>query len=91
MNPKRLEARVSGFVQGVGFRYFVKRNADMLNLAGYAENLGDGSVLVVAEGEEKDLVKFLDILRKGNSFSLVKNVDYNFSEFLGEFSEFGVY
>lgn len=91
MSPKRLEARVSGFVQGVGFRYFVKRNANMLNLVGYTENLHDGSVQVVAEGEENNLVKFLDILRKGNSFSLVKNVDYNFSEPLGEFSAFEIY
>ncbi|MEA3314209.1 MAG: acylphosphatase [Caldisericota bacterium] len=91
MSPKRLEARVSGFVQGVGFRYFVKRNADILNLVGYTENLHDGSVHIMAEGEEKDLVKFLDVLRKGNSFSLVKNVDYSFSEPLGEFSAFKIY
>lgn len=91
MSPKRLEARVSGFVQGVGFRYFIKRNADMLNLVGYAENLRDGSVRVVAEGEEKDLVKFLDIVKRGNSFSLVKNVDYDFSDPLGEFSAFEIY
>ncbi len=91
MNLKRLEARVSGFVQGVGFRHFVKRNANMLNLVGYVENLRDGFVQVVAEGEENNLVKFLDILRKGNSFSLVKNVDYNFSDPLGEFSVFEIY
>ena len=46
----RLTAWVEGRVQGVGFRWWVRANALELGLAGYAENLADGRVKVVAEG-----------------------------------------
>ena len=47
---RRLTAWVEGRVQGVGFRWWVRANALELGLAGYAENLADGRVKVVAEG-----------------------------------------
>ncbi len=43
---------VSGRVQGVGFRYFVMREAEALRLAGWVRNLPTGDVEVVAAGEE---------------------------------------
>ena len=46
---------VSGRVQGVGYRYFVLREAERLGLAGFARNLPDGRVEVVAEGAEEVL------------------------------------
>jgi len=48
---RRLTAWVEGRVQGVGFRWWVRANALELRLAGYAENLPDGRVKVVAEGD----------------------------------------
>ncbi|MGH6830784.1 MAG: acylphosphatase, partial [Methylocella sp.] len=62
---QRLEARVYGLVQGVGFRYFVQRNAAMLDLTGVARNEPDGSVIVVMEGEEEDLQKLIAAMRQG--------------------------
>src|SRR5215475_13658086 len=50
MEILRLTAWVEGRVQGVGFRWWVRANALELGLAGYAENLTDGRVKVVAEG-----------------------------------------
>ena len=47
--PMRLTALVSGTVQGVGYRLFIQRYARDLGLCGYAENLSDGKVEVVAE------------------------------------------
>jgi len=47
---RQLTAWVEGRVQGVGFRWWVRANALELGLAGYAENLADGRVKVVAEG-----------------------------------------
>ena len=91
MSRKRLEAYVHGFVQGVGFRYFIMRNALKLNLTGFAKNLSNGDVQVVAEGEEKDLIKLLGILKRGNSFSHVENVDYAFKEPKGNLSGFETY
>jgi acylphosphatase len=48
----RLTAWVEGRVQGVGFRWWVRANALELGLTGYAENLTDGRVKVLAEGAE---------------------------------------
>ncbi len=91
MKEKRLEARVYGFVQGVGFRYFVKRNALRLGLSGYAKNLPDGSVEVVAEGSEESLLKLLEYLRQGNSYSRVEKVDYSFKDARNEVIGFETY
>jgi acylphosphatase len=85
---KRIEARIYGYVQGVGFRYFARRNALNLGLVGYARNLSDGSVEVVAEGEDKILETFLAILRKGSNYSSVDKVDYKKLDATGEFNEF---
>ncbi len=76
MPRKRLEAKVYGFVQGVGFRYFVKKNAVKLGLVGYAKNLPDGTVEVVAEGKERNLMELLNLLKIGNAYSEVEKVDY---------------
>lgn len=48
---KKLAARVSGRVQGVGYRYFARETAAMLGLNGFARNLPGGDVEVEAEGE----------------------------------------
>jgi acylphosphatase len=59
----RLTAWVEGRVQGVGFRWWVRANALELGLAGYAENLDDGRVKVVAEGAGdscRELLRRLD-------------------------------
>ena len=91
MKRKRLEARVYGFVQGVGFRYFVKRNALRLGLSGYAKNFPDGSVEVVAEGNEDALLKLLQYLKKGNSYSEVERVDYSLKDAHNDMASFETY
>src|SRR4051794_25389712 len=63
--PVRLDATVSGRVQGVGFRYFVLRVASGLDLTGWVANTPDGSVQCVAEGERRDLERLLSALRDG--------------------------
>ena len=91
MSLKRLDARVFGFVQGVGFRYFVRKNALKLELSGYAKNLADGSVEVVAEGEEKNILKLVDLLKKGNVYSTVESVDYKITDNVQGLSDFETY
>jgi|SRR5215472_12180076 len=58
----RLTAWVSGQVQGVGFRWWVRVNALELGLAGSAENLVDGRVRIVAEGERASCAALLDMV-----------------------------
>ena len=58
--PSMLHVKLiaSGRVQGVGFRDFVGRIGDLLSLAGYAKNLPDGTVEIVAEGEWEKIEEF---------------------------------
>ena len=66
---------VRGRVQGVGYRYFVLRQADALGVAGFARNLPDGSVEVVAEGSEPVLTHLEERLREGPGFASVAGVE----------------
>ena len=60
---QRLSAFVHGHVQGVGFRWSTRSRALQLGLVGYAANLADGRVHVVAEGPRTDLDQLLAYLR----------------------------
>jgi len=55
--------RVSGDVQGVGFRIFVKRLAEYMGLKGYVRNLANGSVEIYVEGDRQLIERFCDELR----------------------------
>lgn len=72
---RRLEARVYGQVQGVGYRYFARQTARRLNLQGYVRNRDDRSVEVVAEGAKGALDQFLAQLKRGPSAAAVERVD----------------
>ena len=83
--------RVSGRVQGVGFRYFVVREARRLGVAGYAMNLSDGSVEIRAEGESIVVQHLIDAVRRGPKGSRVDDVEIESVEITdGEMSEFDV-
>ncbi|WP_027483755.1 acylphosphatase [Deinococcus pimensis] len=86
----RLSALVSGRVQGVGYRRFVQRHARDLALSGYAENLGDGRVEVVAEGARGDLDRLLHWLRRGPPHAEVTTVEVQYAEDTG-LRDFHVY
>lgn len=79
-STERLTALISGDVQGVGFRAFVRRHALDLGLAGSAENLSDGRVEVVAEGPRSELEHLLVFLRRGPAHAKVENVEVHWSE-----------
>ena len=66
---------VRGRVQGVGYRYFVLRQADALGVSGFARNLPDGAVEIVAEGGEAALADFEARLREGPAFAEVTDVE----------------
>lgn len=66
---------VRGQVQGVGFRWFVMREAERLGLGGFARNLPDGSVEVVSQGPEAALDKLEAHLKRGPSHARVDAVE----------------
>ncbi len=67
---------VAGAVQGVGFRWFVARHARALGLAGFARNLADGRVEVVATGsDEAAMVRLEALLRDGPAHARVDAVE----------------
>lgn len=86
----RLEATVYGLVQGVFFRQFTLREAQRLNVVGWVANLPDGTVRVVAEGEEPALRSLLDFLRQGPPAAQVERVAVDWSTGAGEFIDFRV-
>jgi len=77
---------VHGRVQGVGYRYFVLRQAEALGVTGFARNRADGSVEVLAEGSEQALADLEAQLREGPSFSEVSHVERETVASRGDFS-----
>jgi acylphosphatase len=67
---------IAGAVQGVGFRWFVARHARSLDLTGYARNLADGRVEVVARGVDTARLERLEaLLRAGPASARVEQVE----------------
>lgn len=89
--PMRLHAIVSGTVQGVGFRYFVRSAATNFGLTGWVRNLPGGQVEVLAEGDEDNLQELEQQLWKGPHFSRVEDVEVTYSgEPVAEFTTFEI-
>jgi Acylphosphatases len=65
---------VKGRVQGVGFRWFVQREAAEIGLKGWVRNTDEGHVEIVASGDPEDLAELKDALRKGSRGSRVDAV-----------------
>jgi len=87
---QRLDARVTGRVHGVGFRYFVLREAIELGLTGWVANEADGSVRCVAEGPRARLETLLELLRDGPPAAIVDAVSEAWMPATGAFGSFGV-
>jgi len=90
MSEKRLHAFISGRVQGVGFRAFTERKANLYGLSGWVRNLPDGRVEVVAEGDEILLKEFLKDLKKGPPLARVDHIEVHWEEPTGEFFDFTI-
>ncbi len=87
----RLQAVISGRVQGVGFRDFVRREAASRGITGYVRNSDDGArVEVVAEGEDAALRALVEALRAGPRFARVERVDETYSDASNGFARFSV-
>jgi acylphosphatase len=79
---------ISGFVQGVSFRQFVKSNARQLGLTGWVHNTEDGGVEAVFCGDKEKIEKMIELCKKGPMLAEVKHVGFdwenpeNFTDFI---------
>ena len=82
--------RVTGRVQGVGYRYFVESAARSEGLSGWVQNQFDGSVEVVAEGDQESLLRFEAKLRRGPAHARVERVEVDEDVPSGRASDFTI-
>jgi acylphosphatase len=81
---------VSGMVQGVGFRYFVRQHATQLGLTGWVRNLPNGDVELEAEGVRESIERLLIYLRRGPGSATVSNLAVSWREPRGGFERFEI-
>jgi acylphosphatase len=88
MDKKLLyKIHVSGYVQGVGFRWSAAREAKRHGITGFVKNLSDGRVYIEAEGSAAQLEAFIEWCKKGPGFGFVESVEaksypaVNYTEF----------
>lgn len=87
---EQLHLFISGRVQGVGFRYFVLRQAKELGLTGWTRNLSDGRVEARAEGPRPALERLLSAAHQGPLGSAVSDVQAEWAAATGEFEGFEI-
>ena len=86
----RVHVFVSGFVQGIFFRYETRKMAYRRNVTGWVRNLFDGRVEAVFEGEKKDVDEMITFCRRGPQGAMVKDVKISWEEPTGEFRDFQI-
>ena len=85
---KRLTAYISGKVQQTGYRSKIVETARALRLKGFAENLDDGRVRIIAEGEEEKLKWFIEAIDIKNTLIQVSNIEKEYTPAVGDISKF---
>ncbi|HLD28709.1 MAG TPA: acylphosphatase [bacterium] len=69
-----VELIITGVVQGVGFRWFVEREAGKSGLSGFVKNRDDGSVLVRARGDSFRIEQFMERIKAGPSHAIIEGM-----------------
>jgi len=90
MALKQVQLLVRGRVQGVFFRASTQREAQRLALAGWVRNLPDGSVEILAEGDENRLNDLVAWAHRGPPAARVDHVEVRWGDFVGGASDFRV-
>jgi acylphosphatase len=81
---------IRGRVQGVAFRAYTVREARALGLTGWVRNRPDGSVELVAEGEQQGLERLEAWCHRGPSAASVRDVETQWLDFIGDLAPFSV-
>jgi acylphosphatase len=87
---KAVKIIVSGHVQGVGYRYFIARFAANLELTGYAKNLFNGDVEIVAEGRHEFLEGLIEKAKLGPGGAYVKTCKTEWLDFKKKYDKFEI-
>jgi acylphosphatase len=90
MQHSALQALIHGFVQGVGFRYYVCTQARRIGVVGTVKNMIDGTVMVWAEGSMMQLKQLEEIVRTGPSMARVSKVDIQYLSAVGTYRQFNI-
>ena len=75
MEKKNIHGVVRGLVQGIGYRFFVQREAKRLSISGWVKNMPTGNVEFEASGDEKNLADFLNALKNNHSWASIDRID----------------
>ena len=80
---KSIRVYVTGTVQAVFFRGFIKENAERNNVKGFVRNLEDGRVEMFLEGNSEDVNKMLEVVKIGPKHSQIRNIETKEEKFQG--------
>jgi acylphosphatase len=80
---KSVRLYITGTVQGVFFRGFIKDNAEKLDVKGFVRNLDDGRIEIFLEGNVDNVNKMVEISKKGPKHSIIKKVEEKTERFQG--------
>jgi len=87
---KQVSLKIYGRVQMVLFRDSTRRKAKKLNLVGWVMNQKDGTVQVVAEGEEENLKQLIKWCYNGPMLAKIDKIDISWQEPIGQFNKFEI-
>lgn len=87
---QQYEIKITGRVQGVGFRYYTRNQANNLNLNGWVRNTLDGGVLAMVQGPKHAINTFVDYMWVGPPMSDVKSVTQVDMQAIEEFADFEI-
>ncbi|MGD0016935.1 MAG: acylphosphatase [Verrucomicrobiia bacterium] len=87
---KRARVYYSGRVQGIGFRYTAREVACGYEVTGFVQNLSDGRVEMAAEGEQEEVVAFLDAIKVSQLGSHIRQADVTWLEPCNEEKQFEI-
>lgn len=90
VNKKRVHIFISGRVQGVFFRAEMRGKARKLGLCGFVQNLSDGRLEAVLEGEKEKVEKLIEWAKRGPLLAKVGDVEINWQKYQGEFDDFEI-
>ena len=80
---KSVRLYITGLVQGIFFRGFVKENAERYNVKGFIRNLSDGRIEIFLEGNSEEVNKVIELCEKGPRHSIIKKVEIKPERFQG--------